>query len=173
MIGSLGRRLGVGARARPPDPSSEALMVVCWQPLRMTTRRQVPAVDGDGERLLCTAFIVAATATINGAPLPALGSDLIDHARAPCPQPDTMIGITDPGQADTGLTTGTPTCPSCLGPPQPWGRGMLGPAACATTARPPWPCDRDGSAAAPAVAHERPAARAATSWNPSMRRTAK
>jgi hypothetical protein len=32
-----------------------------------------------------------------------------------------MIGIADPGQAETDLATGILTCPSCAGPLQPWG----------------------------------------------------
>ncbi len=38
---------------------------------------------------------------------------LVDHARAPCPHSDPMIGIADTGQAETDLTTGTLRCPSC------------------------------------------------------------
>jgi hypothetical protein len=32
-----------------------------------------------------------------------------------------MIGIADPGQAETDLVGGTLSCPSCTGPLQPWG----------------------------------------------------
>ena len=32
-----------------------------------------------------------------------------------------MIGVADPGQAETDLAAGTLTCPSCTGPLQPWG----------------------------------------------------
>lgn len=32
-----------------------------------------------------------------------------------------MIGIADPGQAETDLASGTLSCPSCTGPLQPWG----------------------------------------------------
>lgn len=32
-----------------------------------------------------------------------------------------MIGIADPGQAETDLAAGRLTCPSCTGPLQPWG----------------------------------------------------
>ena len=32
-----------------------------------------------------------------------------------------MIGVADPGQAETDLAAGVLTCPSCTGPLQPWG----------------------------------------------------
>jgi hypothetical protein len=32
-----------------------------------------------------------------------------------------MIGVADPGQAGTDLVGGTLSCPSCIGPLQPWG----------------------------------------------------
>ena len=32
-----------------------------------------------------------------------------------------MIGVADPGQAETDLAGGTLTCPSCTGPLRPWG----------------------------------------------------
>ena len=32
-----------------------------------------------------------------------------------------MIGVADPGQAETDLAAGMLTCPSCTGPLQPWG----------------------------------------------------
>jgi uncharacterized protein DUF6431 len=33
-----------------------------------------------------------------------------------------MIGIADPGQAETDLAAGTLACPGCTRPPRPWGR---------------------------------------------------
>ena len=32
-----------------------------------------------------------------------------------------MIGVADPGQAQTDLAAGSLACPSCTGPLQPWG----------------------------------------------------
>ena len=37
-----------------------------------------------------------------------------------------MIGITDPGQAETDLAAGTLACPGCTRPLHPWGHARGG-----------------------------------------------
>jgi hypothetical protein len=50
-----------------------------------------------------------------------LKSGILARSVLQCPHPDPMIGVADPGQAETDLAGGTLTCPSCTGPLQPWG----------------------------------------------------
>ena len=53
-----------------------------------------------------------------------------------------MIGVADPGRAETDLAAGLLTCPSCAGPLQPWGHARTRTVRDHGTTT--WPCDRDG-----------------------------
>jgi len=83
-----------------------------------------------------------------------------------------MIGVADPGQAETDLAGGMLTCPSCTGPLQPW--GTPGPAPCATTARASWRRGRGGPVgfqnAAHAAGQRLSAVASGSAWSPPCRR---